>query len=59
MDHPISHPMKEQLVQLIIAFGAAHASGNAVLKQLAAHQLDVFLVDVEVVKPEPDAEDAE
>ena len=51
--------MKEQLVQLIIAFGAAHASGNAVLKQLAAHQLDGFLAGVEVVKPEPNVEEAE
>lgn len=51
--------MKEQLVQLIIAFGAAHASGNAVLKQLAAQQVDAFLAGVEVVKPEPDAEEAE
>ena len=51
--------MKEQLVQLIIAFGAAHASGNAVLKQLAAQQMDAFLAGVEVVKPEPSVEETE
>ena len=45
--------MKEQLIQLITAYGAAHASGNAILKQLAAGQLDAFLAAVEVVKPEP------
>jgi phage I-like protein len=45
--------MKEQLIQLITAYGAAHASGNVILKQLAAGQLDAFLAVVEVVKPEP------
>jgi len=45
--------MKEQLIQLIAAYGAAHASGNAILKQLAAGQLDAFLESVEVVRPTP------
>ena len=47
--------MKEQLIQLITAYGVAHASGNAILKQLAVGQLDAFLAAVEVVKPEPTA----
>ena len=50
--------MKEQLIQLITAYGVAHASGNAILKQLAAGQLDAFLAAVEVVKPEPAAPEA-
>ena len=50
--------MKEQLVQLIIAFGAAHASGNALLKQLAAQQMDAFLAGV-VVKLNPAVEETE
>jgi hypothetical protein len=41
------------LIQLITAYGVAHASGNAILKQLAAGQIDAFLAAVEVVKPEP------
>jgi len=47
--------MKEQLTQLIAAYGMAHGTGNAILKQLAAGQLDAFLAAVEVVKPEPTA----
>ena len=47
--------MKEQLIQLIAAYGVAHASGNAILKQLIADRLDAFLAAVEVVKPEPPA----
>ena len=47
--------MKEQLIQLITAYGVAHASGNAILKQLAAGQLDAFLSAVEVIRPEPAA----
>lgn len=50
--------MKEQLIQLITAYGAAHGSGNAILKQLAAGQLNAFLAAVDVVKPEPVAPDA-
>jgi hypothetical protein len=47
--------MKDQLTQLITAYGVAHASGNAILKQLAAGQLDAFLSAVEVIRPEPAA----
>jgi phage I-like protein len=47
--------MKEQLIQLITAYGLAQASGNAILKQLAAGQLDAFLATIDVVKPEPPA----
>jgi hypothetical protein len=47
--------MKDQLTQLIAAYGVAHASGNAILKQLAAGQLDAFLSAVEVIRPEPAA----
>jgi phage I-like protein len=50
--------MKEQLIQLITAYGVAHASGNAILKQLAAGKIDAFLAAVEVVKPEPVAPEA-
>lgn len=49
----IQDPMKEQLAQLIIAYGAAHSSGNALLKQMAGAQLDAFLEGVEVTKPAP------
>ena len=50
--------MKDQLIQLIAAYGVAHASGNAILKQLAGGQLDAFLATVEVFKPEPPAPEA-
>ena len=49
----IQDPMKEQLVQLIIAYGAAQSSGNAQLKQMAGAQLDAFLENVELTKPAP------
>lgn len=49
----IQDPMKEQLVQLIIAYGAAQSSGNALLKQMAGAQLDAFLDGIEVSKPAP------
>jgi hypothetical protein len=45
--------MKEQLVQLIVAYGAAQSSGNALLKQMAGAQLDSFLENVELTKPAP------
>lgn len=45
--------MKEQLVQLIVAYGAAQSSGNALLKQMAGAQLDAFLENVELTKPAP------
>lgn len=49
----IQDPMKEQLVQLIVAYGAAQSSGNALLKQMAGAQLDLFLENVELTKPAP------
>lgn len=45
--------MKEQLTALIEAYSAAQVSGNTILKQFAASQLNLFLSQVEVVKTTP------
>lgn len=42
--------MKQQLIQLIEAFGAARQSGNAILQQYAAQQLQAFLDGVELTE---------
>jgi hypothetical protein len=40
--------MKEQLIAIINSYGAARASGDALLQQLAASQLTAFLESVEI-----------
>ncbi len=42
--------MKEQLAQLIEAYAAARASGNSVLQQLIAIQLQNFLNQIEITE---------
>ena len=42
--------MKQQLAPLIEAYAAARASGNAILQQYAAHQLQAFLDGVELTQ---------
>lgn len=49
--------MKQQLTELIEAYAAARASGNATLQQFAAQQLSVFLAKIEVTEPTSDTEE--
>lgn len=42
--------MKQQLIQLIEAYSAARQSGNAILQQYAAQQLQAFLDGVELIE---------
>lgn len=46
--------MKQQLAQLIEAYAAARASGNPILQQYAAQQLQAFLDGVELTQPTPE-----
>lgn len=47
--------MKETLIQLVNSYAAARASGDPVLQQFAAGQLQTFLAGVELIEAQPTA----
>jgi hypothetical protein len=49
--------MKETLLQLINSYAAARSSGDPILQQFAAGQLQTFLAGVELIGTTPTTED--
>ena len=49
--------MKETLLQLINSYAAARSSGDTILQQFAAGQLQTFLAGVELIEAAPTTED--
>ena len=50
--------MKETLLQLINSYAAARSSGDPILQQFAAGQLQTFLAGVELIEAAPTFEDS-
>lgn len=45
--------MKDTLLQLVNSYAAARASGDPILQQFAAGQLQTFLASVELIEGQP------